>query len=321
MVDLVALTATHDAVEAPAVDFDWYVPVTVTWPKRQRLLEPPVYRQISWHSGLLELKFHPHDNDLVEAVLIFPDQVDIEDHALAPAPIDPNPSLICRLRQKNGAGGADFLHVTAHLDYLCVRFSTKVVVTWLGTDPVLFGQSFGGMVALGTAIRHPELPGKLIVSSSAAKIRLDRALPMFERLGGKEARDLAQRLFEDPNQENFDAYLATCLPLYNTTKADPDILARVRLKPEVGFHFFRGEGLTFDWLADLDRIRCPTLILAGEVDPITPVADHEDLAAGIRGSRLEVFPDAGHGVFRDKPGEALELVREFVLGENGADPG
>ena len=99
--------------------------------------------------------------------------------------------------------------------------------------PVLFGQSFGGMVALGTAIRHPELPGKLIVSSSAAKIRLDRALPMFERLGGKEARDLAQRLFEDPNQENFDAYVATCLPLYNTTKADPDILARVRLKPEV----------------------------------------------------------------------------------------
>ena len=186
--------------------------------------------------------------------------------------------------------------------------------------PVLFGQSFGGMVALGTAIRHPELPGKLIVSSSAAKIRLDRALPMFERLGGKEARELAQRLFEDPNQENFDAYVATCLPLYNTTKADPDILARVRLKPEVGFHFFRGEGLTFDWLADLGRIQCPTLILAGEVDPITPVADHEDLAAGIRGSRLEVFADAGHGVFRDRPAEALDLVREFVLAENGADP-
>jgi pimeloyl-ACP methyl ester carboxylesterase len=179
--------------------------------------------------------------------------------------------------------------------------------------PVLFGQSFGGMVALGTAIRHPELPGKLIVSSSAAKIRLDRALPMFERLGGTEARDLAERLFRDPNQENFDAYVATCLPLYNPTKADPDILARVILKPEVGFHFFRGEGFAFDWLGDLHRVRCPTLILAGELDPITPVADHEDLAAGIAGSRLEVFADAGHGVFRDKPAEALKLVREFVF--------
>lgn len=187
--------------------------------------------------------------------------------------------------------------------------------------PVLFGQSFGGMVALGTAIRHPELPGKLIVSSSAAKIRLDRALPMFERLGGTEAREVAERLFADPNQENFDTYVATCLPLYNTTKADPDVLARVLLKPEVGFHFFRGEGFTFDWLDDLHRVESPTLILAGEVDPITPVADHEDLAAGIAGSRLEVFPDAGHGVFRDKPDEAFEVVRDFVLGENRAGSG
>ncbi|HUK94689.1 MAG TPA: alpha/beta fold hydrolase [Gaiellaceae bacterium] len=192
----------------------------------------------------------------------------------------------------------------------------RVFCETLGIEhPVLLGQSFGGMVALGTAIRHPDLPAKLIVSSSAAKIRLDRALPMFERLGGTEARNVAERLFDDPNEENFDAFLATCLPLYNTTRADPDILARVLLKPEVGFHFFRGEGFTFDWLGDLHRVRCPTLILAGELDPITPVADHEDLAAGIPGSRLEVFSDAGHGVFRDKPAEALQLIREFVLGD------
>ena len=183
--------------------------------------------------------------------------------------------------------------------------------------PVLFGQSFGGMVALGTAIRHPELPAKLIVSSSAAKIRLDRALPMFEQLGGPEAREVAERLFSDPNQENFDAFVVTCLPLYNPTKANPDILPRVILKPEVGFHFFKGEGFTFDWLDDLARITCPTLVLAGELDPITPVADLEDVAAGIPGARLEVLPDAGHGIFRDKPDEALALVRDFVLGHDG----
>jgi len=185
--------------------------------------------------------------------------------------------------------------------------------------PVILGQSFGGMVALGTAIRHPELPAKLIVSSSAAKFRLDRALVMFERLGGEEARTVAERLFRDPNQEHFDAFVATCLPLYNPTPADPDVLARVRLRPEVGFHFFKGEGFTYDWFGELDRIRCPTLILAGEVDPITPVADHEEMAAAIPGSQLEVFPDAGHGVFRDKPTEAIALIRDFLLAENGAD--
>src|SRR5712691_7761082 len=35
--------------------------------------------------------------------------------------------------------------------------------------PVVLGQSFGGVVALGMAIRHPDLPAKLIVSSSIAK--------------------------------------------------------------------------------------------------------------------------------------------------------
>jgi pimeloyl-ACP methyl ester carboxylesterase len=180
-------------------------------------------------------------------------------------------------------------------------------------QPVILGQSFGGVVALGVAIRHPELASKLIVSSSIGRFRLDRALPMFERLGGADARSVAERYFRDPNQERLAEFMAVCLPLYNPTPLDPDALARVVLRPQVGFHFFRGEGFTYDWFDELDRIRCPTLILAGALDPITTLADHEDLAAAIPGSRLEAFPDAGHGVFRDKPAEALALIRDFVL--------
>jgi pimeloyl-ACP methyl ester carboxylesterase len=37
------------------------------------------------------------------------------------------------------------------------------------------------------------------------------------------------------------------------------------------------------------------------------------MAAAIPGSRLELFPDAGHGVFRDKPQEALAVIREFIV--------
>jgi pimeloyl-ACP methyl ester carboxylesterase len=179
-------------------------------------------------------------------------------------------------------------------------------------EPILLGQSFGGMVALGVAIRHPELPAKLVLSSSAARFRLDRALPMFERLGGKEAPLVAERFFHDPSRDNAIAYMATCLPLYNPTPGDPDAQARILLRPEVMAHYFRGEMHTYNWFGDLDRIRCPTLILAGELDPVTTIADHEEMAAGIRGSRLEIFQDAGHGVFRDKPDEALAVIRDFV---------
>ena len=179
--------------------------------------------------------------------------------------------------------------------------------------PIILGQSFGGVVALGVAARHPDLPSKLVVSSSLAKFRLDRALPMFERLGGPEAREVAASYFEGPNQERFAEFMRVCLPLYNPTAVDPDVLARVRMRPEVGFHFFRGEGFTLDLFPELANIRCPTLVLGGELDPITPVADAEDIAAAIPHARLEIFAGAGHGVFRDKPDEALAVIREFVL--------
>jgi proline-specific peptidase len=179
--------------------------------------------------------------------------------------------------------------------------------------PILLGQSFGGVVALGAAARYPDFPEKLIVSSSLAKFRLDRALPMFERLGGTEARDVAERHFTDPTDETYDEFMRVCIPLYNPTPWDADTRARVILKREVGNHFFRGEANTIDLLPELPSIRCPTLVIAGERDPITPVADAEDISAAIPNARLEVFAGAGHGVFRDKPDEAIPLIREFVL--------
>lgn len=133
--------------------------------------------------------------------------------------------------------------------------------------PVVLGQSFGGVVALGVAIRHPDLVARLIVSSS-----IGRSTTRRRSIG----RDRAYRP-----------------------------------APGVGCHFFCGEGFTYDWFGELEPIRCPSLILAGALDPITTLADHDELAEAIRGSRLEVFADAGH-VFRDKPGEALSVIREFV---------
>jgi pimeloyl-ACP methyl ester carboxylesterase len=92
----------------------------------------------------------------------------------------------------------------------------------LGIDqPILFGHSFGGMVALGVAIRHPKLPGKLVVSNSAAKFRPDRALEMFERLGGEEARAVAADYFAMPTEERLERFMEVCFPLYGIVPPDP----------------------------------------------------------------------------------------------------
>jgi pimeloyl-ACP methyl ester carboxylesterase len=180
--------------------------------------------------------------------------------------------------------------------------------------PLILGQSFGGVVALAVAARYPELPSKLIVSSSLARFRPDRAFPMFERLGGAEVREVAERHFRELTPETSEEFVRVCLPVYNPTPADPDVLARVRLKLEVGNHFFRNEGLDVDLFPELPNIRCPTLVLGGELDPITPVADAQDIAAAIPQAEVRIFEGAGHGVFRDQPAEAVAVIREFILG-------
>ena len=151
--------------------------------------------------------------------------------------------------------------------------------------PIVFGQSFGGMVAQAFALRHPDGLAKLILSSTAGRMRFDRALEIFERLGGAEARAKAAAYFDEPVPENWEPYRDVCMPLY-TREPDPEIVKRPVLNLDVLHHFFArdGEIRHFDFLGDLNQISCPTLVLAGDRDPITPVADAEDLVAALPGA-------------------------------------
>src|SRR3982751_3470513 len=64
-------------------------------------------------------------------------------------------------------------------------------------DPIVLGASFGGMVALAYATRHPTHPSRLILISTeaAGDSHLDRRVALFERFGGPDVGRLAQRRF------------------------------------------------------------------------------------------------------------------------------
>jgi pimeloyl-ACP methyl ester carboxylesterase len=186
--------------------------------------------------------------------------------------------------------------------------------------PIVFGTSFGGFVVLNYALRHPSHPARLILSSTAARIQLDRALTMFDRLGGPDVRLVAERFFNEPTAENLEEYLLICAPYYTQRPRPPEILARVTRRPDVSEHFFRGELLTFDLTHRLRRINCPVLLLAGELDPIVTIEDAEELAEALPSERLRFvrFPDAGHLLANEQPEAVLELIRDFVLEESDA---
>jgi proline iminopeptidase len=64
---------------------------------------------------------------------------------------------------------------------------------------------------------------------------------------------------------------------------------------------------------DLAAIRCPTLVLVGEDDPMTPVEAAEEMVGLLPDGvgRLERFERCGHGTFRDQPERTELALRSF----------
>ncbi len=191
----------------------------------------------------------------------------------------------------------------------------KALCNALGIEkPIVYGNSFGGMVAMAYASRHPDHPAKLILSSTAARMILPVTFEMMEQKGGKRAREIAERFWRAPDEGSRDEYMAVCMPLYNPKPNEADAIARKRsiMRMDVAQHFILGEQRTMNMLGGLSVIHCPTLVLAGVHDPITPVQCSEEIARAIRGARLSLFDNAGHGVHRDDPARAEEVLREFL---------
>jgi pimeloyl-ACP methyl ester carboxylesterase len=60
------------------------------------------------------------------------------------------------------------------------------------------------------------------------------------------------------------------------------------------------------------KIRCPTLVLCGEHDLLTPRDRHEEISAAIRGSTLVVLPGCGHLSTLEKPLEVNRALSAWL---------
>lgn len=180
--------------------------------------------------------------------------------------------------------------------------------------PIVWGQSFGGMVAQRYLARHPTHPAKVILSSCSPHLGLARKLVAFERLGGPRARQVAQAYWSDPTPERLPEYLEVCLPLYNPTPQPDTGGARASFDAVLMNTWNRTELPGVNLLAGLAQAACPVLVLGGKEDPVTPIEDQRDIAAALPLHCVEfhAIAGAGHGIWRDKPDEAMALLRHFI---------
>jgi 3-oxoadipate enol-lactonase len=176
-------------------------------------------------------------------------------------------------------------------------------------EAVIGGLSMGGYVALAMFRHAPRYFQGLILADTRADADTPAAV---------EGR---QRLLMLVREGGAAAVAEEMLPklLGATTRAQrPEIVNHVRSLVLASSPAAIAGGISAlmtrpDSTPLLERIHCPTLILVGDEDAVTPRPLAEALHAGIGGSTLASVPEAGHlssleqpGVFNDTVGRFLE---------------
>jgi pimeloyl-ACP methyl ester carboxylesterase len=197
-----------------------------------------------------------------------------------------------------GSAGPALADIGALADW-----TTRLIGTAGASHVALVGHSMGALVALESAARQPAIVARLgligvagkmpvhpdLLAAAAANSRdaIDMvslwALGASATRGGNRAPGLwmlggAERLLEQAAPGVLHADLAAC-------------------------NAYRGAA------AAAALVRCPTTLILGERDQMTPLAAGRELAAGIAGSEVVVLSGAGHMAMIERPDEVLEALR------------
>ncbi|HXU03796.1 MAG TPA: alpha/beta fold hydrolase [Polyangia bacterium] len=167
----------------------------------------------------------------------------------------------------------------------------------------VLGMSMGGYAALAFAARHPERLSALVLADTRAAA--DSAETRAARAAALAAVDASPA-----------AYLAASLPRLLSPHAPPALAAHVRSRAETRAASLRAgiEALRDrpDRSAELGAIACPTLVVCGTEDQVTPAAEMQQIAAAIAGARFVPIADAGHLSHVEAPGAFLHAVTTFL---------
>ncbi len=182
--------------------------------------------------------------------------------------------------------------------------------------PIIFGHSFGGMVALEYAIRYPKQLSKLILCATSAKFDVEKIAQAFFKLGGDQAKQALLDFFNNPNEETKMRYASYCGPYGSVQKIDEKAIFydRLKLKMDVQNHFFTQLIKIFDCTASLNTIQTPTLILTGKQDPLATVEMASILASNL-GNKLYkhvIVPQTSHNLIWEKTELVMDNIKEFI---------
>jgi pimeloyl-ACP methyl ester carboxylesterase len=173
----------------------------------------------------------------------------------------------------------------------------------------LAGLSMGGYIALEIVRQAPERVAKLALLDTGARSdtleqteRRHRLIGLAQTGRFAEVPDILFPLLVHRNRHG-DATLKNINRMM-AQETGPEAFIRQQ-------HAIMGRA---DLRASLPAIRCPTLVLVGDGDELTPPALSQEIAAGIPGARLVTVPDSGHLSTLEQPDAVNKVLVDWIEG-------
>jgi pimeloyl-ACP methyl ester carboxylesterase len=179
----------------------------------------------------------------------------------------------------------------------------EAVLRWMGTltlhSAVFVGHSMGSAIAMSLALDHPEHVLGLGLVGAGARLRV------------------ADLLLDSASSSTTFHNAVDMLVSWSFASQAPEQLVTLaaRRMAETRYSVLHGDFLAcdaFDVTDRLDEVRCPTLVLCGAEDKMTPKRDSQYLADRIPGATLEIIPDAGHMVMLEQPASVGASLLGFL---------
>jgi len=167
----------------------------------------------------------------------------------------------------------------------------------------------GGAIAQRLCMRHPKRVKAAILASSfahfpkAAQLYVENTSALFA--AGLNPELVLQTIYTRLYGSDFLADSAKVQAEMQRMRTEP-----VPQTPQ-GYRAQVEALAMFDARADLKTIQCPTLMINGHDDVLTPTHLSEELHHGIEGSHLTIIADCGHMIPQEQPEAFIQCIIDF----------
>ena len=172
-------------------------------------------------------------------------------------------------------------------------------------NAMIIGVSQGGMIAQHLTIDHADLVEKLVLVVTLARQNhtVQQALGKWKELA--DQGDHKALMIDNAEKSYSEKYLKKYRLLY-------PLLGMIgRPKDYERFLIQLHSCLEHDAYDDLERIKCPTLVIGGDRDRIVGADAAAELAGRIPNSELFIYEGLGHGLYEEAK-DFISRIRSFL---------